>query len=238
MEFSKLQTQLRTGTGKGPARRIRRQGLVPAVVYGPGIETIKASIEPRALVQALSGPLRTNTVIELTLDKPAKDTPKEIHVLVRDHQYHPVSRQLLHVDFLAIDVNKTIVIDVPIETRGRSVGEQTGGTLTQIYRELPIECLPKDIPVSFEIEVSALDINDSLCVSDLTLPESVTCSLPPDTSIVTVVAPRAEEEEPEEDEEGLEGEGEEGAEGEEGEKKEGDDAKGDDKGGDSDGKKD
>jgi large subunit ribosomal protein L25 len=215
MEFINLQMKLRTGTGKGSARRIRRDGLVPAVIYGPGLETIKTCVAPADLTRALANPLHVNTVLAISLDKTGKDVPKEIHAIVRDHQYHPVSRQLLHVDFLAVDVSKPIQIAIPLEARGRSLGEQAGGTLTQLYREVPVECLPKDIPALLEIDVSELEINDHLRVSDLTLPEGVTSTLTPETSVVTVVAPRAEEEKPEEEEEGVEGE--EGAEGEAGE---------------------
>jgi len=217
MEFAKLTATKRPLTGKGPARRMRRDGRVPAVVYGPKFETLPISVAPKDLTRALSGPLKVNTVLSIQIEGGDSKTPKEIHAIVRDHQYHPVQRNLLHIDFLAIDVEKPINVGVPLLTRGRSIGEQAGGTLTVHYREIPVECRPADIPAFLEVEVSELDLNNHIHARDLEMPENVSIALAPEISLVTVLAPRAEveEEEPAEGEEGAEaaeGEGEEGAE--------------------------
>lgn len=217
MEFAKLNATTREITGKGPARRMRRDGRVPAVIYGPKIDTLPISVAPRDLTKALSGPLKINTVLQIEIQNAGPKVPKEIHAIVRDHQYHPVQRDLLHVDFLAIDVEQPINIGVPLITRGRSIGEQAGGTLTQHYREIPVECRPADIPASIEVEVSELELNGHVHARDLKMPENVKIALAPEISLITVLAPRAEveEEEPKEGEEGAEaaeGEAAEGAE--------------------------
>jgi len=204
MEFEKLTATTRQSTGKGAARRMRRDGRLPGVIYGPAFDTLPISVVPRELTKALSGPLKINTVLSIQIEDAGPKTPKEIFAIVRDHQYHPVLRELLHVDFLAIDIDKPIRIDIPLIARGRSLGEQAGGTLTQHYREIPVECNPADIPAFVEIDVSALELNGHIHARDLTLPEKVQISLAPEISLITVLAPRAETEK-EEVAEGAEG---------------------------------
>lgn len=190
MEFVKLNVNKRKNTGKGAARRMRRGGSVPAVVYGQGVETFTVSVEPRAIVQALAGPLRINTVLQLEVQGEGK--AQELHVLVRDHQYHPVRRTLQHVDFLAIDVTRPIRVNVPVTRTGRSLGEQAGGNLTQVYRALPIDCLPERIPAEIVHDVSALELGGHITVKDLALPEGAVAALPPEQSVFTVSMPKAE----------------------------------------------
>ena len=216
MEFIKLNVNKRKNTGKGAARRMRRSGFVPAVVYGVGIETFNVSVEPRAIVQALAGPMRLNTVLKLNVE--GEDKPREIIALVRDHQYHPVRRSLQHVDFLAIDVNKSIRVNVPVNHVGRSLGEQAGGNLTQVFRALPVDCLPDRIPAEIVIDVTALELGGHITVKDIVLPEGSTAALPGEQSVFTVTMPKAEKVE-EVVVEGEAAEGEAAAEGEEGEKK-------------------
>jgi large subunit ribosomal protein L25 len=218
MEFVKLAATMRQATGKGPARRMRAEGRVPAVIYGKDMATISIAIDPKEIVQALSGPLRTNTVLTIGLVGDTEGMPEEIHAIVRSHQYHPVMRNLIHVDFVRIDEKKLITVEVPIVTIGRSVGELSGGTLTMIYRSLPVECLPSAIPTHLEIEVSHLEIGSMVTVGELDLPEDVTSIIPAGNPLISVIAPKVEEEPEEvtEGEEGAEGaEGEETAEGEE-----------------------
>ena len=212
MEFAKLNATMRTNTGKGPARRMRRDGRVPAVIYGREFKTLPVSVMPRDLTQALAGPLRSNTVLSIQIENATGKVPKEVHAIVRDHQYHPVQRDLLHVDFLVVDVDKQIRIEIPLQTSGRSLGEQAGGTLAQHYRMIPVECLPSNIPAFVEVEVTELEINNHIHVSDLEMPEGVTIALAPEISLITVLAPRAEveEEKPLEEGEEIEGEAAEG----------------------------
>ncbi len=219
MKFTKLESRLRRDTGKGPTRRMRREGLVPAVIYGPETGSVSIAVEPLALTHALSGPLRTNTVLNLVVEDAPEGFPEETHAIVRDYQYHPVSRELLHVDFFIVDVERPIDVEVPLIAVGRSAGEQLGGTLTQPYRQLPVTCLPPDIPASVEYDITEVELNDTVQVKDLSIPEGVEVALEPETTVLAVVTPRAvEEEKAEEEAEGEEAEGEEAA--EEGEKAE------------------
>ena len=226
MEFPRLEVSVRSRSGKGMARRLRAEGLAPAVLYGKGIDTMSLTVEPSSLVKALAGDLRMNTILTLNVSNAGKDQPAECTVMVRDHQFDPVTRQLLHVDFFAVDATQKIRFDVPFETIGRSVGEQAGGVLSMVFRTLPVFCLPEDLPARITVDVSALDINESISVGELELPGTTEVDLPGDTTVVAVITPKAEPVEEEEVEEGEEGEGEEG-EGE-GEAKAEGDAKGDD----------
>ncbi len=218
MEFVKLAATMRQATGKGPARRMRAEGKVPAVIYGKDMVTISIAIDPKGIVHALSGLLRTNTVLTIGIQGDTEGMPKEIHAIVRSHQYHPVKRNLVHVDFVRVDEKKPITVEVPVVTIGRSLGELSGGTLTMVYRSIPVRCLPAAIPSHLEIEVSHLEIGSTVTVGELDLPKDVTSMIPPGNPLITVIAPKVEEE-PEavvEGEEGVEGvEGEAAAEGEE-----------------------
>lgn len=218
MEFKTLNVIKRNNTGKGAARRMRRSGQVPAVVYGLGVETFCVSVVPREIVQALAGPMRLNTVLKLNVQEGGK--AKEIVALVRDHQYHPVRRTLQHVDFLAIDVTKPIRVQVPVIRTGRSLGEAAGGGLTQIFRHVPVDCLPDRIPAEIVHDVSALELGGHIAVRELAIPEGATIALPGEQSVFTVTMPKAEKVEEVAVEAAAEGaEGEAAAEGAEGEKK-------------------
>ncbi len=221
MDIPKLKVFSRTRTGKGPARRLRAKGLVPVVLYGKGVETISLSVVPKELVQALSGPLHTNTVLELDAESVDKKASTTYHAMVRDHQFDPVSRDLVHVDFVTVELGKKLQVKVPFRPLGRSVGELAGGKLVIVFRELLMECLPENIPVEIVADISALDLNEGLTIADLELPESAEMMIPLDTTVVVVQTAKIEEEETEEEE------GEEGEEGEDGEKAEGDKAEGD-----------
>jgi large subunit ribosomal protein L25 len=214
MEFITLNVSKRKNTGKGAARRMRRTGVVPAVVYGKGFETFSVSVEPAAIVRALAGPMRLNTVLRLNVEGDGKT--QEITALVRDHQYHPVRRTLTHVDFLAIDVTKPIRVNVPLVRTGRSIGEAGGGLLTQVYRMLPIDCLPDRIPSELQVDVTALELGSHITVKELALPEGVTVALQAEQSLFTVTTPKAEKVEEVAAEAAVEGEV---AAGEDGEKK-------------------
>jgi large subunit ribosomal protein L25 len=191
MEFTPLSINKRKNTGKGAARRMRRGGSVPAVIYGGGVEALSVSVEPRAIQQALAGPMRLNTVLALKIA--GDEAAKEIHAIVRDHQYHPVRRTLQHVDFLAIDVTKPLRVHVPlIRTGARCPGEQEGGVVTQVFRDLPVECLPDRIPVNIELDLQALELGGHVTVGEIKLPEGVKVALAAQQSVFTVAMPKAE----------------------------------------------
>jgi len=205
---------------------MRRDGFIPAIIYGKGTESIAITISPKEIVTALAGVLRINTPLDINIKGGGKDVPPNVLTIVADHQYHPLKRDLLHVDFVAIKEDEPINIQIPVNVSGRSIGEQTGGIVMQIFRTVPIKCLPKNIPEALVLDISAMDVGDVLSVKDLDLPENVSCVLDLEQSIVSVVAPKKvveETTETGEETEAGEGEGEktEGEEkADEGEKKE------------------
>ena len=188
-----LAAQTRRSKGKSEARRLRREGQLPGVVYGLGdpvpIQFDKHSAE--VLVHALHGSER---LISLQLAEAAGASATERHVLLKDVQTTPVGAKLLHIDFHEVDVTKTVHVSVEVKAKGRAAGEKEGGILQQVTYEVMVECLPTIIPESLELDVGELRIGDSLHVSDLVVSEGVTVLSPPDETLFVVVAPRVEEE--------------------------------------------
>ena len=214
MEFTKLSTTIRESRGKGAARRLRNKNLIPAICYGSNQPTLHLSINPDMLKRILSGPFGRNTMIALEI--PGSE---DKHVLVQDWQVHPIKRKLLHVDFLTVNIHDKVEVHVQVECLGRAVGLLKGGNLIQVFRALPIRCLPQDIPSKIQVDVTNLDMGHSLQVGSLTLPAGVEVLLDPHQTIVSVVQPKKEVEVVEAAPEAAEGaEGEAAAEGAEGEK--------------------
>ncbi len=182
MELQKVNVQQRTQNGKSPVRRLRAQGLIPAVAYGKGSKAQALSVSPKALIDILGTERGRNSVIELDVD--GKD---KLTVLLADYQYHPVTRALLHADFLQISLDEPVDVDVPFELTGRSVGVVMGGTLRQVFRKLPIRCLPGQIPVKITHDITELNIDEHVSVKDLTLPEGVTVRFAAERTVAAVV---------------------------------------------------
>ncbi|MBN2717635.1 MAG: 50S ribosomal protein L25 [Deltaproteobacteria bacterium] len=193
MQFIKVNALTRASKGKGAARRMRTAGRVPAVVYGKNTETKTISVLPDELTKALSGPLRVNTPLDVAIADTATEKVEDVLVIVKDHQYDPVSRELLHVDFLAIRENEPLQVEVPVVKSGRSVGEQLGGVLRMVHRTIPIVCLPKDIPAKISVDVTSLKAGITFHASELTLAEGLTVALPPQEAILTISAVKEEE---------------------------------------------
>ena len=218
MAVHALVAETRDATGKGVARKLRAAGRIPAVLYGREEETKAISIDPSALQRLLqrSG-AGMNTLIELSVD----DTSRT--VLVKEFQRDPVRGRPLHADFYLIELDKTVEVSVPIHLVGRPPGVEEGGILDHPLREIELECLPQAIPEGIDVDVSLLDVGDSIHVRDLTLPEGVSVQTDENQAVASVVAPAVVEEpvveEPEEGEEAL-------AEGEEGEEASADAAEG------------
>src|SRR3954447_9312307 len=206
-----LDVEPRTAQGSRNARRLRRQGLVPGVVYGTGAEARGFQTDARALRSLLSSGA---AVFDLKLDGDA------IPVIVKDQQLHPVRSDVMHIDMLRVNLNEAIQTTVLIELHGaeEAPGVKEGGVLEQVARELNIEALPGDIPEKIEVDVSGLDAAATLPLRALTPPKGVTFLDDPDETIIaTITIPTEVPEEPEiEEETELVGEGE-AAEGEEAE---------------------
>ncbi len=214
MAKSVLNVEPRVRIGKGGSRKVRQDGLVPAVVYGKGIEALNLRLDPKALQQAVATEAGWNTLITLKGDGPFDGKV----VILKDMQIDAIRRDVQHVDFHAIDLKKTLAVMVPVQPIGKSQGEIEGGTLQLVRHELEVYCLPTNIPTSIEIDVTALTVGDSVHIDEVTLPVDIESQHDVNFTVLTVVGRMAEEvEEVEEDELLAEGEeaAEEDAEGEE-----------------------
>jgi len=189
-----LEVELREGTGKGVARKLRAAGRIPGVLYGRGEPPQSVVLDPRALERVITtSDAGMNTLIDLNIAG-SRDRAERV-VLVKELQRDPVRGAPLHVDFYQVDLTATIEVKVPIVLRGRPRGvELSGGILDQALRELDVECLPRAIPESITLDVSELEIGSSIHVRDLALPEGVVLRSDPDLSVASVITPKVEEE--------------------------------------------
>ena len=204
-----LTAEPRTEKGTRPAGRLRRQGKVPAVVYGLDTETVNVSVPARELSHILAGEAGANALITLKLDG------EEALTLARQIQRHPTRGDLVHVDFIRIRRDVAVQAEIPVHLEGEAAGVRDGGVLEQLLFTLSIEAKPADIPNALTVDVSALEINDKILVEELRVPQGVALQHEADELVVQVIPPRVEEEpEPEEPVEGELVEGEEAPEGE------------------------
>ena len=162
LETNVLEAQARKPGTKNEARRVRREGMIPAVVYGAGKDSLPVSVDPRVVIRILNSESGHNTIFDLTLDG------EKTKAMIVDWQYEPIKGRLLHIDLKRIALDKVLTVSVPIELRGEAEGVKTqGGILEQMLREVEIECLPADIPSHIELDVSQLTFGKVLRVSDL-----------------------------------------------------------------------
>lgn len=214
MKKVSVKVKERDSFGSPESRRLRNQGWIPGVLYGGGNDGTPLSVEEKALKHAL-GHERGNVLLELTFE--GKD--KAHSAILKEYQNDPRSGSLLHVDFLEVRMDQPIESTVHIELTGTAQGVRDGGILDHGLRELHIRCLPTVMPSQVEVDVAALNIGDSVRVSDVTAPEGVEILDDPDTHVAGVMAPKlvVEEVPAEELEEGAEAaaEGEAAAAGEE-----------------------
>jgi len=172
--------------GKGAARTLRRQGQVPAVIYGHGREPLSLSLNARDLDKLLSHIQAESTVIEVSVGGATAKT------LIREIQRHPIKRQILHVDFQALVAGEKVTVSIPIVLNGIPEGVRLeGGVLDQTLREIEIEVDPSEIPDHVELDVTNMVIGDSLHVSDIKVPSGVKVLDDPETSVAVLAAPRA-----------------------------------------------
>lgn len=178
----------RDSRGKNEARRLRAKGMSPAVVYGPGVDPVAVSVNPKEIHQILRSASGHNTIFNL--DMSGDRAP----VMVVDWQLDPIKGHLLHIDLKRIDLTKRIIVKVPVHTKGDPAGvKQQSGLHEVVTREIEIECLPDDIPEHFEVDVSHLMIGQNVRASDIQLGEAVKLKSPADAVISHVVSQRAEE---------------------------------------------
>ncbi len=206
MELIELNANVRTETGNGPARVLRSAGRIPAVLYGPGIDPVSLSVNTKELEHIFKTTASGQTILNLVIHNGETYSKS---VMIKELQTHPTTEALIHADFYEIDLNKQITVNIQVETVGKSKGVEAGGLLQIVRRELEVTCLPSRIPDTIEVDISELDIGDSLHVKSIPLPEGVEILSESDFTVMTVVSSVMELEEPEEEEiEGEEIEGE------------------------------
>jgi large subunit ribosomal protein L25 len=203
MSEARLTADLRSETGKRPAGRYRREGKVPAVVYGLGSDAQSVTVPERELTHILTGEAGANTLITLKVDG------ADQLALAREIQRHPVKGNLVHVDFVRVRADQTVTADVPLHLTGEAEGVGMGGMLEQALFALTIEARPGDIPTAIEHDVTNLQMGDQLRVRELAIPSGVTVQHDEEELVAQIAVPRVAEE--------VEGEAAEAAEGEEGE---------------------
>jgi large subunit ribosomal protein L25 len=187
MDFAKVSVEVRTESGKGSARRARAIGKIPGILYGHKEPPVNLTVDPHALVKSLDKERKRNTVFSL-----AVGSDKSITAMIRDFQIHPLSRQLIHVDFIRVSMDEEIKVTVPLLLIGIPAGVIDGGNLHQGLHALPIAAKPDAIPSKLEMDVSHLKIGDALHASDLKLAPGVRVLLDPKEALASVVMPRAE----------------------------------------------
>jgi large subunit ribosomal protein L25 len=194
MEVGKLTVTLRNTSGKGNATKLRQKGLVPGICYGASpagkIEPVLISVNVKALRAALDPVRKANTVLDLTIEGGAKE--QKLHALVKDYQIDTLRRDITHVDLLAIDPDKEVVAEVPLEFVGKPAGIIDGGQLRIVMRDLTVRSKPNDIPVKLTVDVSPLGIGDVIHVSAITLPAGVISITNRDLAVVTCAKPDEE----------------------------------------------
>jgi large subunit ribosomal protein L25 len=184
MEIIKLNANRRPESGKGPSRRLRKAAQIPAVAYGKDLAAVKLAVAPKALLQVLTSPHGQNSVVELDVEGTEKLT-----VMVRDYAYHPISRELVHADFMQVKLDQPVDVEVPFFATGKSKGLVKGGILQVIFRRLPVRALPEKIPVKIEVDVTELDMGEAFKAGQVQLPEGVSVRLPEDQTVVVIAAP-------------------------------------------------
>ncbi|MCY1021467.1 50S ribosomal protein L25/general stress protein Ctc [Pyxidicoccus sp. MSG2] len=183
-----LEAQAREGSGKGVARRLRAKGVVPAVVYGKHLaKPVHIAVDPKSVRVAINTPHKFNTLIQIKL---GADTHQ---VLLKDYQMDPLTRDILHVDFIAVRENEQVKVNVPLTLVGKAAGVADGGLLTQIRRELEVWALPNAIPERIEVDVTPLKIAEALHVNDVKFPAGVSVKTNVNYTVAVLSAPEAAE---------------------------------------------
>lgn len=186
---------MREGTGKGMARKLRAKGLIPAIFYGAHTQTIPLTVDPKELSRSLKTEAGGNVLIDLEIRK--GDQSERKVVMVKELQFDPLQKRSLHTDFYEVAMDVFVTVEIPIHLVGKPEGTKMGGILDQIRRVIEVQCLPGDIPKGIDIDVSSLNIGDSIHVKDIQVEKAKILS-EANFTIATVVPPVAEEKKVEE----------------------------------------
>jgi large subunit ribosomal protein L25 len=190
LETLEIQVNAREPGRKRQARRLRREGKIPAILYGPKVQPLPLELNKKEFSNRVAG-LEGSHLVRL---KSTSATLADKVALVKEMQYHPISGDVIHADFYEVDLTAKIEVSVPLHFVGKGAGVVRGGILQPIVREIQVECLPLDIPQFFNVDVSALDIGDSVHIEELPMPEGVTAVYDSNFALVTVATPTVEEE--------------------------------------------
>jgi large subunit ribosomal protein L25 len=200
-----LAARERQETGKGAARKLRQQGQIPAVFYGPGLEPMKLAVPYSDLERIVTGVSGENVIIALEVESEGRSQTRS--VMLKELQSDPVHEKYLHADFYEISMDKEITVNVAIQLNGTPIGVTNGGILENIRREVAVSCLPGKLVDAIDVDISDMDIGDALHLEDIQLPEGMRALEDGHLTLAVIAAPAVEKEEVEEEvEEILEGE--------------------------------
>jgi large subunit ribosomal protein L25 len=186
MEVTDLSAQIRKERKKGPARRLRQEGLVPAIFYGRSAENILLAIKNDELVK-LHKNKRDHSFIKLIIDDGGKKKIEKLS-LIKELQVQPLTGKFYHADFYEVDMKNKLTFDVSLRFIGKAIGVENGGELQHIKREVKVSCLPANLPEFIEVDVSTLDIGDSIKIKEMKLPEGLAVLDQADAAVVSVAA--------------------------------------------------
>jgi len=188
LDTLEIQVEARDKQRKRDARRLLREGKIPAILYGPKMTAVTLALDKKEFSRRVAG-LQGSHLVRL---KSASATLAEKVALVKDMQFHPISGDVIHADFYEVDLAAKIKVQVSLHFVGKAVGIVNGGILQPILREIEVECLPLDIPEFFNVDVTALDIGDSVHIEDLQMPDGVVSVAEDNLALVAVVPPTVE----------------------------------------------
>jgi len=174
----------RPSRGKGAARRLRNEGRIPAVAYGKDLAAVPLAVTPKDILAVLKSERGQNTVLQMQVE-----SGNGFLAMIKDYSVHPVARTLEHVDFVEVKLDRPVDVEIPLVGTGKPAGIAQGGILRQVYRTVPVRCLPDRIPLKIEVDISHLELGDSLHANKLPVAEGVEVRLAPEQTVIAVVAP-------------------------------------------------
>ena len=184
MEVTDLAAQVRKEQKKGPARRLRQKGFVPAIFYGHSAENILLAVKNDELVR-LYKDKKNHAFIKLIINDGGSKNIEKLS-LIKELQVQPLTGKFYHADFYEVDIKRKLTIDVSLRFIGKAIGVENGGELQHIRREVKVSCLPLDLPDHIDVDVTNLDIGDSIKIRDLKIAEGITMLDRPDSAIAAV----------------------------------------------------
>ena len=197
MEITELAAQVRKEQKKGPARRLRQKGFVPAIFYGRSAENILLAVNNKELIK-LHKDRKDHSFIKLIIDDGGSKKIEKLS-LIKELQVQPLTGKFYHADFYEVDMKHKLTFEVSLRFIGKAIGVENGGELQHIKREVKVSCLPANLPDHIDIDVSALDIGDSIKVKELKLAEGITVLDPPDAAVAAVAVIKVVKATPEEE---------------------------------------